>query len=130
MLTPQRMPIYLGASLDIPRLIARPVEHRVVTLQALIQELTMSWVAPALLWQRFLGHLASLVDLVTNCRHLMRPLQLHCLRFFTPLSDPQSEADSFDPGDQGFVRSLGVSGSSAGRESFLPLPPPPLMFWF
>ena len=79
MLTPQRMPIYLGASLDIPRLIARPVEHRVVTLQALIEELTMSWVAPALLWQRFLGHLASLVDLVPNCRLLMRPLQLHFL---------------------------------------------------
>ena len=92
MLTPQRMPIYLGASLDIPRLIARPVERRVVVaLQALIQELTMSWVAPALLWQRFLGHLASLVDLVPNCRLLMRPLQLHFLRFFTPLSDPQSK---------------------------------------
>ena len=38
---------------------------------------------------------------------------------------PSGEADSFDPGDQGFVRRLGVSGSSAGRESFLPPPPPP-----
>ena len=63
MLIPQRMPTYLGASLDIPRLIAHPVERRVVAL-------TARWVAPALLWQRFLGHLASFVDLVPNCRLL------------------------------------------------------------
>ena len=90
-LTPQRMPVYLGASLDIPRLIFRPVERRVVALQSLVQELTASPVAPALLWQKFLGHLASFVDLVPNCRLLMRPLQLHFLRFFTPLSDSQSK---------------------------------------
>ena len=60
-------------------------------LQSLLQKLTAHWVAPALLWQRFLGHLASFVDLVPNCRLLIRPLQLHLLRFFTPLSDPQSK---------------------------------------
>ena len=91
MLTPQRMPTYLGASLDIPRLIVRPVERRVVALQSLIQRLIAHWVAPALLWQMFLGHLASFVDLVPNCRLLMRPLQLHLLRFFTSLSDPHSK---------------------------------------
>ena len=84
------MPTYLGASLDIPRLIVHPVERRVVALQSLILELTVGWVAPALLWQRFLVHLASFEDLVPNCRLLMRPLQLH-LRFFTPLSDSQSK---------------------------------------
>ena len=36
--TPQKMPVYLGASLDIRRLIARPVEPRVLVLQSLIQE--------------------------------------------------------------------------------------------
>ena len=76
---------------DIPRLIVRPVERRVVALQSLIQELTASPVAPALLWQKVLGHLVSFVDLVPNCRLLMRPLQLHFLRFFTPLSDSQSK---------------------------------------
>ena len=83
-LTPQRMPVYLGASLDIPRLIACPVERRVVALQSLIQELIASPTVPALLWQRVLGHLASFVDLVPNCRLLMRPLHLHFLRFFSP----------------------------------------------
>ena len=86
-----RMPVYLGASLDNPRLIVRPVERRVVALQSLIQELTASSVAPALLWQKALGHLASFVDLVPNCRLLMRPLQLHFLWFFTPLSDSQQK---------------------------------------
>ena len=91
MLVPQRLPVYLGASLDIPRLIVRPVERRVVALQSLFQELIASPVAPALLWQKFLGHLASFVYLVPNCRLLMRPLQLHFLRSFSPLLDPQSK---------------------------------------
>ena len=90
-LIPQKMPIYLGASLDIPRLIARPVERRATALQSLIQELVASPTVPAFLWQRVLGHLASFVDLVPNCRLLMRPLQLHFLQFFSPLSDSQSK---------------------------------------
>ena len=95
--TPQKMPVYLGASLDIRRLIARPVEPRVLVLQSLIQELVASPTVPALLWQKVLGHLASLVDLVPNCRLLMRPLQLHFLRFFTPLLDSQSKLIPMSP---------------------------------
>ena len=91
------MPVYLGASLDIRRLIARPVEPRVLVLQSLIQELVASPTVPALLWQKVLGHLASLVDLVPNCRLLMRPLQLHFLRFFTPLLDSQSKLIPMSP---------------------------------
>ena len=87
-LVPQRFPAYLGAQLDIPNLLARPLEHRVLALRSVIQDLTNGWLAPALLWQKFLGHLASFVDLVPNCRMLMRPLQLHFLWYFTPLSDP------------------------------------------
>ena len=34
--------------------------------------------------------LARFVDLVPNCRLFMWPLQLHFLRFFSPLSDSQS----------------------------------------
>ena len=41
-LTPQKMPVYLGASLDIRRLIARPIEPRVSALRSLIQELVAS----------------------------------------------------------------------------------------
>ena len=54
------------------------------------------------------------------------PLQLHFLRFFTPLLDSQSEADSDVSRNQGSVCSLGVSGfvSSKGNR-FSPTPPTP-----
>ena len=89
-LSPRRLPEYLGASLDIPCLLARPLDRRIVALQSLIQELVSGEFAPALLWEKFLGHLSSLVDLVPNCRLLMRPLQLHFLRYFDQFSDPPS----------------------------------------
>ena len=43
--------------------------------------------APARLWQQFLGHLASLKDLVVDCLCLMRPLQIFFLCHFRPLLD-------------------------------------------
>ena len=88
-LTPQRLPFYLGAHFDIPRLLSRPSEHRVLALQEVIQDLTKGPLRPALFWQNFFGYLAGFVDLVPNCRLLMRPLQLHLLRYFTPLIDSQ-----------------------------------------
>ena len=124
-LTPQKMPVYLGASLDIRRLIVRPVEPRVLVLQSLIQELVASPTVPALLWQRVLGHLASLVDLVPNCRLLMQPLQLHFLRIFTPLSDSQSK---LIPMSQE-IKVLCAAWASPVRllegKPFSPPPPPP-----
>ena len=123
--TPQKMPVYLGASLDIRRLIARPVEPRVLVLQSLIQELVASPTVPALLWQKVLGHLASLVDLVPNCRLLMRPLQLHFLRFFTPLLDSQSKLIPMSPE----IKVLCAAWASPVRllegKPFSPPPPPP-----
>ena len=96
-LVPQRLPSFLGAQLDIPHLLVRPLEHRVLALQVVIRDLTGGCLAPALLWQKFLGHLASFVDLVPNCRMLRRPLQLHFLRFFTPLIDPQDKLVPLSP---------------------------------
>ena len=89
-LVPLQVPSYLGASLDIPRLLARPLDHRVSSLLTVIQELVVFPSASAALWQKFLGHLASLVDLVPNCRLLMRPLQLHLQQFFNPFFHPDS----------------------------------------
>ena len=65
--------------------------------QEVIQDLTKGPLASALLWQKFLGHLASFVDLVPNCRLLMRPLQLHLLRYFTPLIDSQDKLVPLSP---------------------------------
>ena len=46
-LTPQRLPSYLGAQLDIPRLLARPLEHRVLALQEVILDLIKGPLATA-----------------------------------------------------------------------------------
>lgn len=122
-LTPQRVPSFLGAHLDIPNLLARPVERRVLALQAVIQELTSSPFAPALLWQKFLGHLASFVDLVPNCRLLMRPLQLHFLRFFTPLTDPQDKLVPMSPEILVLCRAWASPSRLLVGKPFAPPPP-------
>ena len=120
-LEPLRLPAYLGALLDIPRLLARPLDRRILALQSLIHELVSGETASALLWQKFLGHLASLVDLVPNCRLLMRPLQLHLLRFFTPLSDPPSLLIPLPP----VIKSLCLEWASLDRLSMgKPFSPP------
>ena len=122
-LVPQRIPCYLGACLDIPLLLARPQDHRIMALQSLIQELVSSGSAPASLWQKFLGHLTSLVDFVPNCGLLMRPLQLHLQQFFNQFFDPVSLQIPLPPN----LRSLVLQWSSLERLSegkpFLPPPP-------
>ena len=65
-----------GRLLDFPCLLARPLDRRIVALPFFFLELTSREMAFALLWQKFLGHLSSLVDLVPYCRSLMRPLHL------------------------------------------------------
>ena len=86
-LVPSQVPIYLGAALDFPRQIARPADHWIVSLILLVSRLVASPSAPARLWQQFLGHLASLKDLVVDCLFLSRPLQIYFLRHFRPLRD-------------------------------------------
>ena len=121
---PLRLPSYLGALLDVPHLLARPLDRRISSLLAIIQELLASSSAPASLWQKFLGHLASLVDLVPNCRLFMRPLQLHLLQFFNQLSDPPSTLIPLPPE----VRSLILGWSSLDRLRMgKPFPPPLLL---
>ena len=83
-LTPTQLPPYLGAVLDIPNLLARPMDHRILSLQSLIQEFLRFPFATVELWQKFLGRLASFTDLIPQCRLLMRPLQLHFLKSSSP----------------------------------------------
>ena len=86
-LVPSQVPTFLGAVLDFPRLVARPADRRILTLIQVVSHLVASPSAPARLWQQFLGHLASLKDLVVDCLFLMRPLQIFFLRHFRPLLD-------------------------------------------
>ena len=74
-----------------------------------IRDLTGGCLAPALLWLSFLCLFAGFVDFVPCCRMLMRPLQLHFLRFFFPLIDSQDKLCSFESRHQGLVQGVGFS---------------------
>ena len=82
------------------------------------QDLSKGPLAPALFWQKFFGHLAGFVDLVPYCRLLMRPLQLHLLRDFTPLIDSQDLLVPLSSEFQGVVRGVVLSFSPSRREAF------------
>ena len=87
-LIPTQCPNFLGATIDIPRQLARPSERRIATIAAAARLLSSRRQAPAKQWLQFLGYLSSLVDVLPDCRLLMRPLQLHFLRNYQPGRDP------------------------------------------
>ena len=120
LLTPQRMPVYLGASLDIPRLIARPVERRVVALQSLIQELIASPTVPALTVaesSRPFGQIRG-SDSKLQASHAASSVALPSI--LLPPVGLSVETDSADSRNQGSMCSLDISGSASRREAFLP----------
>ena len=87
-LVPTRHPTFLGAAIDIPAGLARPSRERVSTIVAAALRLRQRRRAPARVWLQFLGYLASLVDVLPDCRLHMRPLQLHLLHHYRPSRDP------------------------------------------
>ena len=87
-LTPTQRPTFLGATIDIPAELARPSSGRIDTITAAAARLRRSRRAPARLWLQFLGYLASLVDVMQDCRLIMRPFQLHLLKHYRPAGDP------------------------------------------
>ena len=122
-LTPSQIPSFLGASLDIPRLLARPLPHRVEALQSLFQEITAHWFSPAKTWQVFLGHLASFTDLIPLCRLFMRPLQLHFLKFCSPRRDIPSRPVPLSPQVKSLCLLWGSQEFLLQGKSFSPPPP-------
>ena len=86
-LTPTRRPIFLGAAVSIPEGLARPSPERVEKVSGAARRLRRRHRAPARVWLQFLGYLASLVDVLPDCRLYMRPFQLHLLRHYRPSRD-------------------------------------------
>ena len=119
-LTPSQILSYLRASLDIPRLLARPLPHRVVALQSLVQEITAHWFSPAK--TVFLGHLASFTDLIPLCRLFMRPLQLHFLKFFSSRRDIPSRHVPLSPQVKSLCLLWGSQEFLLQGKSFSPSP--------
>lgn len=84
-LAPSQQITYLGALINLREGWARPTQTRVEALWAGLT-LLRSGPQSARAWLVLLGVMASLVDLVPDCRLFMRPLQLHLLAFFRPSS--------------------------------------------
>jgi hypothetical protein len=96
-LQPSRTPQYLGAVIDFPRQIIFPSLQRVEVCIRLATEMCECKCAPAALWQRLLGHLASFVNIVPFARLRMRPLQWHLRLHWSQLVEPQSKLVPVDP---------------------------------
>ncbi|XP_072037404.1 uncharacterized protein [Amphiura filiformis] len=83
-LRPDTDPQFLGARLHLSEGLARPSPERSMNIIQCVKILSAESHAPATAWLRVLGLMASLVDLVPNCRMHMRPIQLHLLAFYRP----------------------------------------------
>ena len=90
-LTPTQRPTFLGAVIDLPAQRACPTPERIGTVMAAARALRHRQSAPARTWLRFLGYLASLVDVLPDCRLRMRPLQIHVLQAYRPHVDGLSK---------------------------------------
>ena len=99
-LVPTQQPTFLGATIDIPRQLARPSPERVATIVKAACRLRLQRRAPARVWLQFLGYLASLVDVLPDCRLHMRPLQLHLLSHYRPSRDPLTRLVPLTPGSR------------------------------
>lgn len=85
-LTPTRNPEFLGASIDIQSQKATPTPHRILKVQETASNLLHAPKSSVKYWQVFLGLLASLVDVVPQCRQHMRILQIHLQKYLCPTS--------------------------------------------
>ena len=78
-LVPTQSLVYLGMEIQSLPFIARPTPARANNLLRLIEEFLSTPSPPAFLWRRLLGHLSSLILLVSGGMIRMRLLQL-CLK--------------------------------------------------
>ena len=78
-LVPSQSIVYLGMEIQSLPFIARPTPTRANNLIRLIEEFLSTPSPPACLWRRLLGHLSSLILLVSGGMIRMRLLQL-CLK--------------------------------------------------
>ena len=116
-LTPQRLPFYLGAHFDIPRLLARPSEHRVLALQGDSGSYQGSFGARPLLAEIFrppcrLRGLCPQLQAADEASSASSSEVLHSLDRLSGLTC------SLESRIQGIVRGVGLSFSPSRREAF------------
>lgn len=89
-LSPTHTPIFLGAEIDLRNQLARPSPDRIQKIRRAAAALRRTRRTSARKFLQFVGYLASLVDVLPDCRLFMRPFQHHLLRFYRPSRDPLS----------------------------------------
>ena len=72
---PSQRPVFIGACLDLDRGLAFPVEDRIFNIHSLISHVLAQPCVTARTWRALFGHMASLTDLVPDCRLHTRRLQ-------------------------------------------------------
>ena len=83
-LIPTQKPTFLGADIELDSGRVFPTDNRILNLISCVIFLMSMGEAPAIVWLKVLGLMASMVDLVPWCRFHMRPLQLHLMYHYRP----------------------------------------------
>ena len=86
-LTPTQAPSFLGSTLDLLNMLVFPNERRILRATRLAASLLARTAQPAKTWQRFLGHLSSLRELVSMAVVHTRRFQLMLHDQWTQVSD-------------------------------------------
>ena len=86
-LVPTQTPAFLGSTLDLLSMLVFPSERRILRATRLAASLLARTAQPAKTWQRFLGHLSSLRELVPMAVVHTRPIQLMLHDQWTQVSD-------------------------------------------
>ena len=106
-----------------PPAMARPSPGRIATIVAAARLPRSRRQAPAKSRLRFLGYLSSLVDVLPDCRLLMRPLRLFFLRNYRPGRDPLSRRVPLPPTIRLLFRG-GAAQNSCARATHWGFPQP------
>ena len=96
--TPSQVIEFLGASLDLRQGRAYPTQDRISNTVSCAAALATAKQAPASLWMRLLGLIASMVAILPNCRLRMRVIQLHVLSQFNIRRHPMTKSITVTPG--------------------------------
>ena len=86
-LIPTQASAFLGSTLDLLNMLVFPSERRILRATRLAASLLARTAQPAKTWQRFLGHLSSLRELVPMAVVHMWPIQLMLHDQWTQVSD-------------------------------------------
>ena len=86
-LIPTQTPAFLGSPLDLLNMLVFPSERRILRATRLAASLLVRTAQPAKTWQRFLGHLSSLCELVPMAVVHTPPIQLMLHDQWTQVSD-------------------------------------------